>query len=528
MADNVELNAGSSGATLAAASLTVSGDTAIVQMVGAGILSGSEGSWTHTQFVGGTGVDAAGVLRVSLATNVALPAGDNNIGNVDVVTLPADTFVADSGALGKGVLIQGWNIGGRENIAADTSGRLAVDIAANSSGSDVKVTLDDEKVNVRGDIADNGPSDVSWKPVIIGGVYDSSPATRDDGDVVGLQMTANGYAIVSVNGTVTTAGTVTEASASDIKDAVEVMEDWDESDRAKVNTIAGQAGIAANAGNMDALTTRVVVATNDTHFGTVGAASDIDGVIHGQLRYIADQLVTIDSDTNDIKTAVELLDNAVDSNYLNVNANIAGTDIVGGAGAAAAGVQRVVVATDSPGMATLGTGTYSEATTTGVVAGAVRNDDLATLANTDNEIAPLQVNSAGALYTENAQQVDYVFDAGAKVTVERASGVATDGTTAIVAATGSRKTRILALALFPTSATVTNVYLATTTDTDVLGNSGNPIPLALDADGDNIGGFVLPWNPGGWAETSTVNEALNLILSAAQDVIWAITWIKVT
>ena len=52
-------------------------------------------------------------------------------------------------------------------------------------------------------------------------------------------------------------------------------------------------------------------------------------------------------------TAVQLLDNAVDGNYLNVNANIAGTDFVGGAGAVAAGVQRVTLASDDPAVTDL-------------------------------------------------------------------------------------------------------------------------------------------------------------------------------
>ena len=64
-------------------------------------------------------------------------------------------------------------------------------------------------------------------------------------------------------------------------------------------------------------------------------------------------LTTIDADTNDIKTAVQLLDNAVDGNYLNVNANIAGTDFVGGAGAVAGGVQRVTLASDDPAVVDL-------------------------------------------------------------------------------------------------------------------------------------------------------------------------------
>ncbi len=45
----------------------------------------------------GTGVDGVTVPRVSLATNVALPAGTNNIGDVDVLTLP--NVVVGSGTL---------------------------------------------------------------------------------------------------------------------------------------------------------------------------------------------------------------------------------------------------------------------------------------------------------------------------------------------------------------------------------------------------------------------------------------------
>lgn len=68
MSDNVTTNeATSSGAKFACANLTVSGDDAYVQMVGCGILSGSEGSWTLSQIVGGAGEVEAGVQRVTLA-----------------------------------------------------------------------------------------------------------------------------------------------------------------------------------------------------------------------------------------------------------------------------------------------------------------------------------------------------------------------------------------------------------------------------------------------------------------------------
>lgn len=170
-------------------------------------------------------------------------------------------------------------------------------------------------------------------------------------------------------------------------------------------------------------------------------------------------------------------------------------------------------------VAVLGTATYTEATTKGNVVGAVRNDDLATLANTDNEIAPLQVDAEGALYVNPAAAEP-----------KRNSGVAAGGApgadTLIAAPGASIKIRVLALGLFATSATVNNVYIDNE-DNDLLFNSGNPLPLSLDADGDTVAGFVLPYNPGGWFETDAANEAVTLNTSAAQDIAWSITWIEV-
>lgn len=173
MADNVQADAGSGGSIFAAASLSFSGDTTVVPLNALGILSGSEGSWTYTVYVGGAGAVTAGTQRVTLAsddpavaslavlddwdesdrakvnpivgqagvqggsgttnaltqrvvlaTDVALPAGtnaigklaansgvdigdvdilsiaagDNNIGNVDIVTVPADPFGVNADA----------------------------------------------------------------------------------------------------------------------------------------------------------------------------------------------------------------------------------------------------------------------------------------------------------------------------------------------------------------------------------------------------------------------------------------------
>lgn len=146
----------------------------------------------------------------------------------------------------------------------------------------------------------------------------------------------------------------------------------------------------------------------------------------------------------------------------------------------------------------------------------------------------LQVDVVGSIsagtnvigQTISNAQSDKIYDGTTSCTIKRAAGLAASGTVAMVGAVAGKKIRVLALFLKATSATVTNIYVANG-DNDILGDSTNPIPLAVDADGDNDSGFVLPWNPGGWCETDTVNEALNVVLSAAQDVIYALTYIEV-
>ena len=48
-------------------------------------------------------------------------------------------------------------------------------------------------------------------------------------------------------------------------------------------------GVSADEGNADAGTIRMTIADDDNHFGAIGTASDVDGNIHGQLRYIGTQ-----------------------------------------------------------------------------------------------------------------------------------------------------------------------------------------------------------------------------------------------
>lgn len=74
---------------------------------------------------GGSGTVSANTQRVVLATDVALPAGTNNIGDVDVLTLPARTYSKTAGA----------DLLALQSVAASSvTVSAAIDVSAKASG----------------------------------------------------------------------------------------------------------------------------------------------------------------------------------------------------------------------------------------------------------------------------------------------------------------------------------------------------------------------------------------------------------
>jgi hypothetical protein len=119
--------------------------------------------------------------------------------------------------------------------------------------------------------------------------------------------------------------------------ALQVIDDWDETDRCKVNLIVGQAGVAAGAGAVGATVQRMTLASDDP-----GVAL----------------LTTMDADTGSILTAVQLIDDAI-------------------------------FADDAA---------FTLASSKAMVGGAVRDDSLATLTAIEGDVVPLRVGSTGALW----------------------------------------------------------------------------------------------------------------------------------
>lgn len=108
---------------------------------------------------------------------------------------------------------------------------------------------------------------------------------NNDPAVSGIGATSDAAATAGSTGSLNAKLRLATTLLDAIKTAVEAMDDWDESDRAKVNLIAGQAGIAAGAGAISAATPRVTpagygyetVAASQTAqvLGATGAAGDL-------------------------------------------------------------------------------------------------------------------------------------------------------------------------------------------------------------------------------------------------------------
>lgn len=98
-------------------------------------------------------------------------------------------------------------------------------------------------------------------------------------DLTTLQMAieATTTAVTAFNSAFTARDLATETTLAAIRVSMEIMDDWDESDRAKVNPIVGQAGVSAGAGGVDAKTQRVTLTTEQQNI-----LSSISGPDHSR------------------------------------------------------------------------------------------------------------------------------------------------------------------------------------------------------------------------------------------------------
>jgi hypothetical protein len=164
------------------------------------------------------------------------------------------------------------------------------------------------------------------------------------------------------------------AHLANVVTAVQIIDDWDESDRAKVNIIVGQAGIAAGAGAVGATVPRVTLASDDpgvAHLATIATAiaiiDDWDETDRAKVNIIAGQAgitagaggvgastprVTLASDDPAV-ASLAIIDDWDESDRAKCNIIVGQAGVAAGSGAVSATTQRVILATDDPAVASL-------------------------------------------------------------------------------------------------------------------------------------------------------------------------------
>lgn len=159
-------------------------------------------------------------------------------------------------------------------VVGDPSTNAGVAPVDATSGLKVDLGTDND-VTVTGSVTANAGTNLNTSALALesGGnlaAAATSLAALDnsvDGNYLNTNMNISGTDVDSNSGNKSAATqrvvlATDDVNSSAIKTAVEVMDDWDESDRAKVNPIAGQAGVAAGAGAVGATTQRVVQAND--------------------------------------------------------------------------------------------------------------------------------------------------------------------------------------------------------------------------------------------------------------------------
>ena len=232
---------------------------------------------------------------------------------------------------------------------------------------------------------------VQSEPLLIGGRFDSSARTLGDGDAGAVALNASGHVLMDVvdGGQLDALLDTIKVDTEAIETAVELLDNAIDGSEMQVDIVA-----ALPAGS--------------NTIGVVDLGSTDNAVLDAMVVDLAAMealLITIDSDTDAIKTAVQILDDWDDSNYANVTINLAGSDAPTGGGAES-GALRVTLANDSTGVISIddggntitvdGTVTANLGTTDNAVLDAIA----ASLALLDNSIASgseLQVDVVAAL-----------------------------------------------------------------------------------------------------------------------------------
>lgn len=215
-----------------------------------------------------SGVDIGDVTinNASGASAVNIQDGGNSItvdGTVSVGNFPATQPVSGTVTANQGT--SPW-------VVSLTSTTITGTVAVTQSTSPWVVSgAVDTELPAAAALADDTanptvPAVGSFTMVFDGTNWDRAPGTTADGLLVNLgsnnDVTVTGSVTANAGTNLNTSSLNLEATQADVRTALQIIDDWDESDRAKVNPIAGQAGVQGGSGGVTALTQRTTLATD--------------------------------------------------------------------------------------------------------------------------------------------------------------------------------------------------------------------------------------------------------------------------
>ena len=227
-----------------------------------------------------------------------------------------------------------------------------------------------------------------------------------------------------------------------------ILDDWDESDRAKVNPIVGQAGVQGGAGAVSATTQRVVLPTDQTAIPVTQSGTWDEVGINDSGNSITVDYATTGSGTATGALRVELPTNGtgviatVGAVTAITNALPAGTNAIGklsaNSGVDIGDVDVTTVGTITPGVAASSLGKAEDAAhasgDTGVAVWQVRDDTLSVFSGNENDYEPFHSDANGATWVHPTDSVAHdAADAGNGIKIA-AKAVATTSTQTMVAA----------------------------------------------------------------------------------------------
>lgn len=410
MASNTQLNAGSGGDVVTTKERTHDGDATKQQVVSLAGVTGTEGAYTHTDIQAGAGT-AANALRVELPTDgtgkvglnagtnnigdvdvltlPALPAGTNNIGDVDVLTVPADPFGANADAASasgsisaklRQIATNGIPVSTALPAGSNAIGKLAANSGVDIGDVDVLSVVPGTGATNLGKAEDAAHASGDTGVLALA-VRQDSDATMVSatGDYSALQVDANGYLKVNIKAGAGSGGT---AAA-------------DGSAFTRGTTSLTPAGAVVET-SAPTLTNGQVAALSQTTGGALRVAVASGGV-SGQVEDAASAggeegimvlAVRRDSASSGVSANGDFAALSVDSN--------GALRVTGGGG----GTQYAEDAAHASG-------------DTGTLGLAVRQDTLANSTSADGDYAAMKVNNVGRLYTTTT--IDAALPTGSNV-----------------------------------------------------------------------------------------------------------------